>query len=1422
MFLQISPSPNPSPQGRGKSFFMTLPNRKTKYTNRDKGSLTLLVLILGVLSLISAGIIALSAIKQWSPQWAKAAVNKELNYQGKLQDSSGVPVADGAYNIIFTIYDAAAGGNVVWSARESDACGAAFNPSAKSVTISNGVFSTLLGESGDCAISINFSASAYFLGVTVGADAEMTPRKRIGASLYSFNADMLDDLDESAFGQLAQNETVTGSWSLGDANTDTLTLTAYINSDLYLGANAETLSNAFSLDGDDAFIAGTLGVEGTIYTDTSFIAGNATTYGTSSITTTGAVDFTLNPAGGDVFITDDNFIVDTSVLYVSAGDNRVGINNDTPSYGLDVVSTDSRTINSENAQASGYAGYFASSGTTAAYGIYANASGATGTNYGVYGTAASTTAGAAAGYFEKTGATGATYGVYGSNTSATGYAGYFTATDAVGINYGIYSITASAAGYAGYFSGGKGLYVNDDLWIGASSESITNAGFTLSGNDAYVADLLGVGGSVYAETSFIAGNATTYGANSITTSAANLDLHPFADVTIPNAHNLLIDGNTLYVNTTTERIGINTDPTNTYSLDVTSGASADTRTINALNTTAAGTAGYFTASGTGVTYGIYSVSSGTGANYGIYGSATGNGANFGVYGLTSSASGYSGYFTGGLGVYTDTAFLAGATTNYGTNSITTSGGDLDLHPAGNVTIHDGHNLTVDDDFIVDGTTLYVDGVTGNHIGIGRSPTDNYTLDILGAGTDTRTINAVNSNASGYGGYFVASGATGYAGYFEETDATNGVNYGIYAKTSSFNGTAGRFEAASTANEGTNYGINVSNASHVGVGGHFVASGSNATAGFFEATDTDNIDSISLAISARSYSDNGKAGYFVASGSGGTTYALHAVATGATGTNYAIYGTSASDTGYGAKFSATGSAGVAYGIYTEATGAAGTNYGIYSSVTSGTGTAGYFIAPGATATAGYFTATDAGNNDQLNYGIYSTTASSNGYAGYFTGGLGLYANRANIGRTPYNDPGDVNDDSPNELVIEGSLCVDDGTPTCLTAASAGTIYAEALAITEIDLAENYSSSENLEPGDVVSIDPNNNEKVIKSKIANDNTVMGIVSTKPGMTLGRSSLPDLYPVALAGRVPVKISNENGPIIRGDKLTSSSTPGVAMKADHAPYIGLALEPFNEPSGTIIAFVSIDWSSETDPGSGEVLTLEKLTGDLDANNFSILNIKKIAGINNRWSIDENGVLKINLTNNGFDKEMFGLTSTDVELTLSGSGKLQNGEKIIDLSEVDENFVKNISDKTPLKVMITLTEAGNGIYIAEKTQTSFKIKELNGGMSNSSFDWLVIARRSGYDDPVTPQAEPAPAPSVESPPAEASPAESPAPAESEPEAPAVEPAPTDGDEPPAEAPPVAPEAPAVEASEEVAPSPVVEAPAPAPEAPAESAPAAE
>jgi hypothetical protein len=71
-----------------------------------------------------------------------------------------------------------------------------------------------------------------------------------------------------------------------------------------------------------------------------------------------------------------------------------------------------------------------------------------------------------------------------------------------------------------------------------------------------------------------------------------------------------------------------------------------------------------------------------------------------------------------------------------------------------------------------------------------------------------------------------------------------------------------------------------------------------------------------------------------------------------------------------------------------------------------------------------------------------------------------------------------------------------------------------------------------------------------------------------------------VALAGRVPTKVSTENGPIEIGDPLTSSNLPGVAMKAKKpGRIIGLALEPYSgEGVGKIMVFVNTQWYINSD----------------------------------------------------------------------------------------------------------------------------------------------------------------------------------------------------------------------------------------------------
>jgi hypothetical protein len=119
----------------------------------------------------------------------------------------------------------------------------------------------------------------------------------------------------------------------------------------------------------------------------------------------------------------------------------------------------------------------------------------------------------------------------------------------------------------------------------------------------------------------------------------------------------------------------------------------------------------------------------------------------------------------------------------------------------------------------------------------------------------------------------------------------------------------------------------------------------------------------------------------------------------------------------------------------------------------------------------------------------------------------------------------------------------------------------------DLAERYTSTQDLQPGEVVVGDQFTAQNVVRSTGQYQSNIMGVVSTQPGFVAGAYT-PDSYPIALVGRVPVKISTENGPIHSGDYLTSSSIPGYAMKATVAGRVlGTALQDFDPTDPTQVS---------------------------------------------------------------------------------------------------------------------------------------------------------------------------------------------------------------------------------------------------------------
>ncbi len=133
---------------------------------------------------------------------------------------------------------------------------------------------------------------------------------------------------------------------------------------------------------------------------------------------------------------------------------------------------------------------------------------------------------------------------------------------------------------------------------------------------------------------------------------------------------------------------------------------------------------------------------------------------------------------------------------------------------------------------------------------------------------------------------------------------------------------------------------------------------------------------------------------------------------------------------------------------------------------------------------------------------------------------------------------------------------------------------------LDYAENYPADPQNIPtaGDVVSIENTNNiVKVIPSNQQTNYLVVGVVSTNPGMIMDDGSVPDpKVPIALSGRVPVKVTTENGNIQVGDPLTSSSQPGVAMKATKPGIvIGKALESYSGTGvGEVLTFIAVSYS--------------------------------------------------------------------------------------------------------------------------------------------------------------------------------------------------------------------------------------------------------
>jgi hypothetical protein len=159
-------------------------------------------------------------------------------------------------------------------------------------------------------------------------------------------------------------------------------------------------------------------------------------------------------------------------------------------------------------------------------------------------------------------------------------------------------------------------------------------------------------------------------------------------------------------------------------------------------------------------------------------------------------------------------------------------------------------------------------------------------------------------------------------------------------------------------------------------------------------------------------------------------------------------------------------------------------------------------------------------------------------------------------------------------VDGSIVINDGGSLFLN--GGGDII-----LANADCAEDFDllAAADADPGCVMVLDGNGTLR--QCTIAYDHHVVGVLSGagdyRPGVVLDRHpELKGRAPIALMGKVYCKVDASYAPVEIGDLLTTSPTPGHAMKAADpqkafGAVIGKALRPLGEGQGLIPILIAL-----------------------------------------------------------------------------------------------------------------------------------------------------------------------------------------------------------------------------------------------------------
>jgi hypothetical protein len=168
---------------------------------------------IAVISVVSLFVLSLGLIQTLIPK-ANAAPSTYLNFQARLKNSTGGIVPDGNYNMEFKLYDAAAGGSLIWTETRT---------SGNKVRVANGYMTLSLGSVNPFPADVAWGEE-HWITMNIGGtgspswDGEMNPRLQLTAVPYAFKADNANNANNVSSANQTAGSTNSSNVSIQSGN----------------------------------------------------------------------------------------------------------------------------------------------------------------------------------------------------------------------------------------------------------------------------------------------------------------------------------------------------------------------------------------------------------------------------------------------------------------------------------------------------------------------------------------------------------------------------------------------------------------------------------------------------------------------------------------------------------------------------------------------------------------------------------------------------------------------------------------------------------------------------------------------------------------------------------------------------------------------------------------------------------------------------------------------------------------------------------------------------------------------------------------------------------------------------------------------------------------------------------------------------